>query len=170
MGVSGAGKSTVAEQLAARLGCPPLEESDTLHPEANVAMMHAGVPLTDADRRPWLEAVADWVDRQRATKQGRPVEPRDPDIVAFYGSLLAALRRGKAFREGSWSLIAAQSAWAGNPTSGDFVAYLACARRQQLCRRGELFGSSGTMLSATTLSGARGHTLSTDRRDGERGL
>jgi hypothetical protein len=54
----------------------------------------------------------------------RPVEPRDPDIVAFYGSLLAALRRGKAFREGSWSLIAPQSAWAGNPTSGDFVAYV----------------------------------------------
>ncbi len=68
MGVSGAGKSTVAEELAARLGWP-FEEGDALHPAANVAKMHAGVPLTDADRRPWLEAVADWIDRQRAAKR-----------------------------------------------------------------------------------------------------
>jgi hypothetical protein len=52
-----------------------------------------------------------------------PAEPPDPDIVAFYDSLLAALRRGRAFREGSWSFIAPQSAWAGNPTAGDLVAY-----------------------------------------------
>jgi ribose 5-phosphate isomerase A len=68
MGVSGAGKSTVAQELAARLGWP-FEEGDTLHPEANVAKMHAGIPLTDADRQPWLEAVAAWIDRQRASKQ-----------------------------------------------------------------------------------------------------
>lgn len=68
MGVSGAGKSTVAKELAARLGWP-FEEGDTLHPEANVAKMHAGIPLTDADRQPWLEAVAAWIDRQRASKQ-----------------------------------------------------------------------------------------------------
>jgi hypothetical protein len=52
-----------------------------------------------------------------------PVEPLDPDIAAFYGGLLAVLRRGRAFREGSWSLIAPQSTWAGNPTAGNFVAY-----------------------------------------------
>lgn len=68
MGVSGSGKSTVAGQLAARLGWA-FEEGDTLHPEANVAKMHAGIPLTDADRQPWLEAVAAWIDRQRARKQ-----------------------------------------------------------------------------------------------------
>ena len=68
MGVSGAGKSTVAEELAARLGWP-FEEGDTLHPEANVARMHAGIPLTDADRQPWLERVAAWIDAQRAKKQ-----------------------------------------------------------------------------------------------------
>jgi len=64
MGVSGAGKSTVARELAARLGWP-FEEGDALHPEANVAKMHAGVPLTDADRVPWLEQVARWIDGQR---------------------------------------------------------------------------------------------------------
>lgn len=68
MGVSGSGKSTVAKELAARLGWA-FEEGDTLHPEANVAKMHAGIPLTDADRQPWLEAVAAWIDGQRANGQ-----------------------------------------------------------------------------------------------------
>jgi ribose 5-phosphate isomerase A len=68
MGVSGAGKSTVARELAARLGWA-FEEGDALHPEANVAKMHAGIPLTDADRQPWLERVAAWIDDQRASKQ-----------------------------------------------------------------------------------------------------
>lgn len=68
MGVSGAGKSTIARELAARLGWP-FEEGDSLHPEANVAKMHAGIPLTDADRQPWLERVAAWIDGQRARKQ-----------------------------------------------------------------------------------------------------
>ena len=68
MGVSGTGKSTVARELAARLGWP-FEEGDALHPEANVAKMHAGIPLTDADRQPWLERVAAWIDGQRAKKE-----------------------------------------------------------------------------------------------------
>lgn len=68
MGVSGSGKSTVAVELAARLGWT-FEEGDRLHPEANVAKMHAGIPLTDADRQPWLEAVAAWIDGQRASGQ-----------------------------------------------------------------------------------------------------
>lgn len=68
MGVSGAGKSRVAEALTARLGWA-FEEGDWLHPEANVAKMHAGIPLTDDDRQPWLEAVAAWIDGQRAQHQ-----------------------------------------------------------------------------------------------------
>jgi ribose 5-phosphate isomerase A len=68
MGISGSGKSTVAEELAARLGWP-FEEGDSLHPEVNIAKMHAGIPLTDADRQPWLERVAAWIDAQRAKKQ-----------------------------------------------------------------------------------------------------
>ena len=68
MGVSGSGKTTIAKELAARLGWP-FEESDALHPEANVAKMHAGFPLTDADRQPWLEAVAAWIDGQRAKNE-----------------------------------------------------------------------------------------------------
>jgi ribose 5-phosphate isomerase A len=68
MGISGAGKTTVAEELAVRLGWA-FEEGDTLHPDANIAKMHAGIPLTDADRQPWLERVAAWIDGQRAKKQ-----------------------------------------------------------------------------------------------------
>lgn len=56
MGVSGSGKSTVGELLAERLGVPFLD-GDALHPAANVAKMASGVPLTDADRIPWLRAV-----------------------------------------------------------------------------------------------------------------
>lgn len=68
MGVSGAGKSTIAGELVARLGWP-FQEGDALHPEANIAKMRAGIPLTDADRLPWLERVAAWIDGQRAKKQ-----------------------------------------------------------------------------------------------------
>jgi carbohydrate kinase (thermoresistant glucokinase family) len=68
MGVSGSGKSTIAEELSARLGWP-FEEGDSLHPESNIAKMHAGILLTDADRLPWLERVAGWVDGQRSKKQ-----------------------------------------------------------------------------------------------------
>ena len=68
MGVSGSGKSTVALELAARLGWP-FEEGDALHPESNVAKMHAGIALTDDDREPWLQAIAAWIDGQRAKGQ-----------------------------------------------------------------------------------------------------
>ncbi|GAB2876476.1 gluconokinase [Nocardioides pacificus] len=59
MGVSGVGKSTVALRLAADLGLESAE-GDDFHPEANIAKMSSGRPLTDEDRWPWLEALADW--------------------------------------------------------------------------------------------------------------
>ena len=56
MGVSGSGKSTVGELLAARLGLR-FEDADDLQPLSNVDKMTAGVPLTDDDRGPWLALV-----------------------------------------------------------------------------------------------------------------
>ena len=58
MGVSGAGKSTVGMRLAQALGAAFIEADDH-HPPANVEKMRAGVPLDDADRWPWLDALAD---------------------------------------------------------------------------------------------------------------
>lgn len=60
MGVSGSGKSTVGRELAAVLDVP-YAEGDEFHPAANVAKMAAGIPLDDADRAPWLDAVAGWM-------------------------------------------------------------------------------------------------------------
>lgn len=54
MGVSGVGKSTIGQPLAARLGWQFLD-ADDFHPPANVAKMAAGKPLEDADRWPWLD-------------------------------------------------------------------------------------------------------------------
>jgi carbohydrate kinase (thermoresistant glucokinase family) len=56
MGVSGSGKTTLGQALAAALGWP-LIEADDFHSPANVAKMKKGIPLTDADREPWLEAI-----------------------------------------------------------------------------------------------------------------
>ncbi|MBM6402917.1 gluconokinase [Phycicoccus sp. CSK15P-2] len=56
MGPSGSGKSALAARLADVLGWP-MVDADDLHPAANVEKMRSGVPLTDADRWPWLDAV-----------------------------------------------------------------------------------------------------------------
>ena len=60
MGVSGSGKSTAGKELAARLQWP-YADGDTFHSPENVAKMAAGIPLTDADRWPWLHTVEHWI-------------------------------------------------------------------------------------------------------------
>lgn len=62
MGVSGAGKTTVAQGLVQRLGWD-FAEGDDAHPPANKAKMAAGIALVDADRWPWLAALAAWIGR-----------------------------------------------------------------------------------------------------------
>ncbi|KQS66109.1 gluconokinase [Modestobacter sp. Leaf380] len=69
MGVSGTGKSSVGERIAQRLGWE-FVEGDDLHPEANVAKMRAGTPLTDEDRWPWLRAVAAAIGEREAAGRG----------------------------------------------------------------------------------------------------
>ena len=68
MGVSGTGKTSVAERLAGVLGLTFIE-GDSLHPQANVEKMTAGTPLTDADRWPWLETLATVVSQYLADGQ-----------------------------------------------------------------------------------------------------
>ena len=68
MGVSGSGKTTVASLLAERLDWQ-FAEADSFHPAANIARMRDGIPLTDEDRWPWLDAIAAWIDSVRASGQ-----------------------------------------------------------------------------------------------------
>lgn len=80
MGVSGCGKTSVGQALAAHLGAP-FVEGDALHPEANVAKMSAGIPLGDDDRWPWLATIA-----------ARIAAEPDPIIVVSCSSLKRAYR------------------------------------------------------------------------------
>ncbi len=66
MGVSGSGKSTIAEAMNDTLHWP-FQEGDALHPPSNVQKMHHGIPLTDADRAPWLASVRGWIDARLAS-------------------------------------------------------------------------------------------------------
>ena len=61
MGVSGSGKTTVGQLLARDLGWTFLD-ADDFHPPANIDKMRRGVPLDDADRRPWLDALRRRID------------------------------------------------------------------------------------------------------------
>jgi gluconokinase len=72
MGVSGAGKTTVAEDLARVMGWP-MAEGDDFHPPANVEKMHNGHPLTDEDRWPWLRTIAKWIGEREAEGQSSVV-------------------------------------------------------------------------------------------------
>src|SRR3954452_16740440 len=65
MGVSGAGKSTVAAELVKRLGWD-FAEGDEFHPPENVEKMRAGIPLDDEDRWPWLRRLAEWIGEHEA--------------------------------------------------------------------------------------------------------
>jgi gluconokinase len=69
MGVTGSGKTTVGERLAAELGWT-FADADDFHPAANKAKMHAGIPLTDDDRWPWLQALRQLIEQSLASGHG----------------------------------------------------------------------------------------------------
>jgi gluconokinase len=105
MGVSGSGKSTIGEKLASRLKFSYLE-GDTFHPPSNVAKMSAGHPLTDDDRRPWLEAIAGEIDRVCAA--GQPVVISCSALKRAYRDILVHGRGDVriVYLDGSQPLIA----------------------------------------------------------------
>src|SRR3989454_4202604 len=61
MGVSGSGKTTIGQRLAQALGWP-FYDGDQFHPQANIAKMQQGMPLTDEDRWPWLHALCEYIE------------------------------------------------------------------------------------------------------------
>jgi gluconokinase len=109
MGVSGCGKSTVGAELSRRLGWP-FRDADSFHPPANIAKMSRGTPLTDADRGPWLDAIAQWIDDRLARAA--------PGIVscsalkrAYRQRIVGARSRvGLVYLKGEMGLIAARLA------------------------------------------------------------
>jgi gluconokinase len=133
MGVSGSGKTVVGEALAKRLGIPFLD-GDHLHPEANVAKMASGVPLVDADRWPWLDAIGAAIGAEPAgaivacsalkkayrdrlvTASGRPI------VFVLLDGSQATLAKRLATRKGHFmplSLLASQLATLERPGLGE---------------------------------------------------
>jgi gluconokinase len=109
MGVSGSGKSTIADALAKRLGWR-CEDGDKFHPASNVAKMSAGQPLTDEDRWPWLQAIADEIDR--SCKTGERVVVACSALKRAYRNILVHGRNDVrfVFLDGTEALIAGRLA------------------------------------------------------------
>ncbi len=63
MGVLGAGKTTVGKMLAYKLDCE-FYDADLFHSKDNIEKMSKGIPLTDADRQPWLKSIGDLIELQ----------------------------------------------------------------------------------------------------------
>jgi gluconokinase len=105
MGVSGSGKSTIADKLAERLNWT-YEDGDKFHPASNVAKMSAGQPLTDEDRRPWLQAIAEEIDR--ACKAGQRAVIACSALKRTYRDILMHGRNdvGLVYLKGTQQLIA----------------------------------------------------------------
>ncbi len=96
MGVSGSGKSTIGEKIAEATG-GEFFDGDDFHPEANVKKMHAGIPLDDADRLPWLKRLRQLIEEQEAKPTPTFIacsalkrsyrtllDPNDPKVVFVY--------------------------------------------------------------------------------------
>jgi len=104
LGVSGSGKTTIGQQLAARLRWP-FFDGDDFHPEQNIAKMAQHQPLTDADREPWLERLAELIET--STDTGRSAVIACSALRQTYRDRLARGYREVVFvyLKGSFELI-----------------------------------------------------------------
>jgi gluconokinase len=110
MGVSGCGKSSVGERLAAHFGLTYVE-GDALHPAGNVAKMAAGTPLSDEDRWPWLDRIGAEMASHR--QEGRPIVVSCSALKKIYRDHLRQAVGGKldfVFLEGSFEVLSARMA------------------------------------------------------------
>ena len=109
MGVSGSGKTTIAQGVADRLGWD-LMEGDRFHPPANIEKMSRGIPLEDADRLPWLQAIADVIDQHLAS--GRSAAVACSALKRSYRDILIGARHDVVlvYLQGLQTLIAERMA------------------------------------------------------------
>lgn len=105
MGVSGCGKSSVGERLAEALHLA-FVEGDALHPAANVEKMSKGIPLTDADRMPWLDRIGE--DMKASLEKNEGIIVSCSALKRIYRDRLRAAVGGNLFfvyLEGSRALL-----------------------------------------------------------------
>lgn len=109
MGVAGCGKSTVGGELSRALGWP-FRDADTFHPPANIQKMGRGVPLTDEDRWPWLDAIGTWIGERLAGNE--PAIVSCSALKRVYRTRIGAKRQGVrlVYLLGNQDLIAARLA------------------------------------------------------------
>ena len=104
MGVTGSGKTTVGSLLARQMGWE-FKDADEFHPAANIEKMSRGIPLTDADRAPWLAAMHDAIQRWLA--DGKNVVLACSALKRSYRESLCIDPRVKLiYLKGSYELIA----------------------------------------------------------------
>ena len=155
MGVTGSGKTTIGSLLAARLGWH-FADADEFHSDANKAKMHLGIPLTDADRLPWLAAIhaqiAKWIAAHEnvvlacsALKESyRRMLWTGPEVKFVYlrGSydLIAARLRNRHGHFADEHILAGQFADLEEPTNAVTVDISAPPERivDEICRRLQL--------------------------------
>lgn len=135
MGVSGSGKTTIAQGVAKHLGWDVLE-GDSYHPPANVEKMSHGIPLDDADRMPWLRAIADAIDAELAAGRSSVVAcsalkrsyrdiiigPRDNVVLVYLKGSQTLLYERIKHRTGHFmpaSLLDSQFATLEEPTADE---------------------------------------------------
>jgi gluconokinase len=115
MGVAGSGKTTIGRKLAAELGWQ-FYDADDFHPRANVEKMRRGVPLNDADRRPWLQALHELIARCLAHNENA-VLACSALKESYRADLLLDARVKLVYLKGDHDLIAARL----NERSGHFM-------------------------------------------------
>jgi len=106
MGVSGCGKSTIAEYIANQLNTH-FKDADELHPPSNIHKMESGVALTDSDRQPWLTDVANYA-REQAEHHGMCVIACSALKRNYRHILNSAGNIAYVFLDGSFELIASR--------------------------------------------------------------
>ena len=110
MGVSGCGKTSVGQAIAAYLGVD-FVEGDALHPPENIAKMSQGIPLTDNDRFPWLDLIGDRIARAQAENKGLVVSCSA--LRRIYRDRLRGFAKGQltfVYLSGSLELLAPRMA------------------------------------------------------------